>query len=431
MAQPFYLEVAALSQCTATTWPKEFQTKSHLIYSSPATLSFNSPGAEGFGVKRAALTMPESIMLLFSPGCCGRNTSAIGGPDSDYGRRTYYLLLDDTDIVTGRYLQRIVEACEEIVTIATPKPQVIMLCSTCVDALLGTDMQRLCRDAQAATGCHVLAATMYALTREGHLPPMVGVRQTLYSLLEPKPKHADTANILGFFTHLDDTCELYTLLHNSGIKHIYELGRMHSQKAYQAMAQANFNLVLHPEARHAANYLYDTLKIPAIELTRTYQLTKISQQYKLLGQILQVDFNLTPYAHAAQELAEQFSQDFRGASFAVGEGCNAKPFDLALALLRLGCKVPEIFAIPQSQDLAQLKALSQLSPTTRIYSNQHPSMFFYQENQDTPPIDFCIGKAARYYHPNSPGIDFSSEIQPFGFMGLMDLIKQLQTLNTK
>ena len=32
--------------------PNELVSSTHLIYSSPATLAFNSPGAEGFGVKR-------------------------------------------------------------------------------------------------------------------------------------------------------------------------------------------------------------------------------------------------------------------------------------------------------------------------------------------------------------------------------------------
>ena len=35
--------------------PPQMISGKHLIYSSPATLAFNSPGAEGFGVKRAGL----------------------------------------------------------------------------------------------------------------------------------------------------------------------------------------------------------------------------------------------------------------------------------------------------------------------------------------------------------------------------------------
>ncbi len=44
--------------------PDIFQTNNHLIYSSPATLAYNSPGAQGFGVKRAGLSVPESVMLI-------------------------------------------------------------------------------------------------------------------------------------------------------------------------------------------------------------------------------------------------------------------------------------------------------------------------------------------------------------------------------
>ena len=37
---------------------------------------------------------------------------------------------------------------------------------------------------------------------------------------------------------------------------------------YQTMSEANFNLVLHPEARFAAEDFHDRLKIPYIELRR-------------------------------------------------------------------------------------------------------------------------------------------------------------------
>ena len=44
--------------------PSELISGTHLIYNSPASLMFNSPGAEGYGVKRAGLSVPDSVMLL-------------------------------------------------------------------------------------------------------------------------------------------------------------------------------------------------------------------------------------------------------------------------------------------------------------------------------------------------------------------------------
>ena len=92
--------------------PQDMVSSSHLIYSSPATLAFNSPGAEGFGVKRAGLSVPGSVMLIVSPGCCGRNTSSISTMKG-YENRFFYLTMDETDLVTGRHLNRIPKAvCE-------------------------------------------------------------------------------------------------------------------------------------------------------------------------------------------------------------------------------------------------------------------------------------------------------------------------------
>ena len=77
--------------------PPELLSGSGLVYSSPATLAYNSPGAEGFGVKRAGLAVPESVMLIVSPGCCGRNTSIVSSMPQ-YKDRFFYLLMDEADL---------------------------------------------------------------------------------------------------------------------------------------------------------------------------------------------------------------------------------------------------------------------------------------------------------------------------------------------
>ena len=162
----YYCTVEELQKWGRDDIPEQFRSNTHLIYSSPATLAFNSPGAEGFGVKRAGLAIPGSVMLLLAPGCCGRNTtilSELGG----YSERFFYLMMDETDIVTGRHLKKVPQAVEEIYDCLETKPSVVMICLTCVDALLGTDMERICKRAQKAVGIPVLPCYMYALTADG------------------------------------------------------------------------------------------------------------------------------------------------------------------------------------------------------------------------------------------------------------------------
>jgi nitrogenase molybdenum-cofactor synthesis protein NifE len=96
---------------------------------------------------------------------------------------------------------------------------------------------------------------MYALTREGRKPPMVHVRQSIYSLLQPVPKKADSVNILGYFAPLEEDCELRDLLKQIGVKQIREISSCEGFSEFEKMAEANFNLILNPEARPAAGDL--------------------------------------------------------------------------------------------------------------------------------------------------------------------------------
>ena len=48
MQDAFFCTVGELSAMGRENIPPQFISGAHLIYSSPATLAFNSPGAEGF-----------------------------------------------------------------------------------------------------------------------------------------------------------------------------------------------------------------------------------------------------------------------------------------------------------------------------------------------------------------------------------------------
>ncbi|MBQ7457203.1 MAG: hypothetical protein IJS54_06345 [Desulfovibrio sp.] len=415
----FSVSVQTLAATPPKDWPIDFSTKDHLIFSSPATLAFNAPGAEGFGVKRAALSLPNSRMLLFSPGCCGRNTAALGGAASEKSQRMHYLLLDETDIVTGRYVPRIVEACTLLAKRFSP--EVLLLCSTCVDALLGTDMDRLCATVSRETSIPTLSATMYALTREGHEPPMVAIRKTLYSLLRKRPKNPHAALLLGSFTHLQERCELYPLLASIGIDTVYELGRLSSMEAYYRMAEANFSLILHPESRLAAKDLAERLGIASIELTQSYEVEKIHHQYQALGKVLGVPLDDSAWYTQSKEKVQACAHKLAGMRIAIGESGNSEPLGLAVALARMGATVVEIFANPDPSNHPLLDILANISPETRIASNTSPSMLFYTAT----PVDCAIGVDACFYHPEAHHVPDASPLPGFGYQGLNDLLDQI------
>ena len=143
-------------------------------------LHFNGPGAAGFGVKRAAMLLPQSAMLLVAPACCGRH-GTITGAKTGFDDRIFYLQTDERDVVTGSYLKRIPQAAERIVTRTHPKA--LFLCMTCVDALLGTDLNRLSRQLESTLGIPVVACFMDPITRESKNAPMVSVQQAIMRCL--------------------------------------------------------------------------------------------------------------------------------------------------------------------------------------------------------------------------------------------------------
>lgn len=428
MKKAYFCTAEELEQRGKDNLPKQFQSGEHLIYSSPATLAFNSPGAEGFGVKRAGLAVPGSIMLIVAPGCCGRNTSMISSM-KEYNNRFFYLCMDETDIVTGRHLKKIPKAVASICESLEKKPSVVMICITCVDALLGTDMERVCRKAEEKAGLPVRPCYMYALTREGRKPPMVHVRQSLYSLIEPGHKKGNVVNLLGYFSPLVDDCELYTLLQEAGVKTIHEISRCEDFEEYKKMSEANFNLVLHPEARFAAEDFHDRLKIPFIELRRLYQIDKIGSQYQAFGAALGIEFHAEEQKKQAQEAIESFRKVCPDPVFAVGECANADPFELSLALVKYGFKVAEIYGTITGENFIYIRQLKKLSPQTKIFSNMEPTMLYYDPAESG--VTLTIGKDACYYHPNTKGIHWNEERQPFGYAGVRKLFEALELAVTE
>ena len=379
-------------------------------------------------MKRAGLAVPGSIMLIVAPGCCGRNTSMISSM-KEYNNRFFYLCMDETDIVTGRHLKKIPKAVASICESLEKKPSVVMICITCVDALLGTDMERVCRKAEEKAGLPVRPCYMYALTREGRKPPMVHVRQSLYSLLEPGHKKGNVVNLLGYFSPLVDDCELYTLLQEAGVKTIHEISRCEDFEEYKKMSEANFNLVLHPEARFVAEDFHDRLKIPFIELRRLYQIDKIGSQYQAFGAALGIEFHAEEQKKQAQEAIESFRKVCPDPVFAVGECANADPFELSLALVKYGFKVAEIYGTITEENFIYIRQLKKLSRQTKIFSNMEPTMLYYDPAESG--VTLTIGKDACYYHPNTKGIHWNEERQPFGYAGVRRLFEALELAVTE
>ena len=100
---------------------------------------------------------------------------------------------------------------------------------------------------------------------------------------------------------------------------MHEISRCKNYEEYQTMAEANFNLVLHPEARFAAEDFHEKLQIPFIELRRLYQIDKITKQYQALGKVLGIPFEDKEAERTALDAVERLKAAKPDAIFAIGE----------------------------------------------------------------------------------------------------------------
>lgn len=442
--EAYFITIAELARRGSKNIPDEAKTTEHLVYSSPATLAYNSPGAQGFGVKRAGLAIPESVELVISPACCGRNSTIEGGL-ADFSQKIFFLRMDETDLVTGRHLTKIPDAVREIANFYKPRPKVVVLCVTCADALLGTDMERVCRRAEEQNqGIRVIPTYMYALTRESIKPPMVAVRRSIYSLLTNGRNEKDTGscadfdksrrktdsslpavNLLGFFAPLLDSCELYPLLRQFGYDKINEISRCKTFEEYKTLGEANLNIVLHPESLLAVEDLRQRLGTGYVELKRLYQADKIHRQYELFAAALGKKEDDGKFYDAARERVHKFKEKFSGASFSFGQTLNGNPFEMALAFARYGFRVDAVFSNLTEDAYPYIRQLADITPDTRLYLPAHPTMLNYKN--DCVKSDFSVGRDAVYYLPDSANAAWNSERQPFGFDGLVKLLDTLDT----
>lgn len=418
----YSITIGELAELGSNRIPEAFIPACHLIYSSPATLSYNSPGAIGFGVKRAALTIPESIMLLVSPSACGRN-STIMSIEEGYADKMFYLLMDETDLVTGRHLKKISEAIKKAVETACPKPKSVIICLTCVDALLGTDLERVCRNSEKETGVKVIPSYMYALEREGRKPPMTAIRETIYSLVERKQIDPNTINLLGYFSPVNEKSDLHVLLKKAGIKNIQEVSKMETMDEYEELGKANFNLVLDPESNYAAESMKKRLGIPYIEFHRLYDPEKIHRQYQLFAHAVGIEIDDYELYNDTLKKWKKFGKEHKGLTISIGEMTNGNPYEMAAAFSNNGIKVDSIFSNLTEDDFPFVEKLAKISPETKVFTGTEPSMLHYR---DTKITDLSIGKDAAIYCPSSKHVEWFREEQPFGYQAVNDLIDEME-----
>ena len=310
---------------------EEKQNKSVPLFGG-CWLHYNGPGSSGFGVKRTAMLLPESAMLMVGPMGCSRSGTVVA-EKYGFAHRMFYLHLDDRSISLGSYLKKIPEAVQYIKDLGQFKA--VLICMTCLDALLGTDLAGLGKKISRQVGIPVTTTFMDPIVRDGNYGPMVQVRQAITNCFTAQEKASESnnaINLLGTFAPLEKESELFALLEGVGIKEIKTVAGCGSFEQLQKMGSSRANIVVHPQAAACGADLEKRLGMPYIKLYTSYVPEKIEENYMKLGSSLGVDIECGKLRKAAEKAIKEFAQKYSGKKIAVGEAVCGNPFDIALML---------------------------------------------------------------------------------------------------
>ena len=240
------------------------------------------------GIYPMLARIPGVQLLFLGPQACTRH--GLISTLQELHRKMAFLCLTETEVVTGRYLDKTAEAAGELVR--RRKASSLLLITCCQNALVGTDYDRLITRIQGELGLpvkylEVNRLQMYA-RRKGALMSRP-TEQLIYDFLLPREKSARPwVNLIGPPGVRGDG-ETAAFLQMAGAERVYTIDRCGDFAGYQDMAGAHLNVALTRSGEETARYLEEKLGIPWLPLNAGYDEELLARQYMDLGAFLGCD----------------------------------------------------------------------------------------------------------------------------------------------
>ena len=390
------------------------------------TLHYSSPAHGDWGVVRTAMLVPESYQLFVCPFACGRH-GAIGACFQNLKHRLSYLYLQEADIVSGSYEELIPDAVDELLAALTVQPKALMIFVSCLDDLLGTDHEAILtvlRDRHPEVRfvfCH-----MNPISLDSKLPPPVNVQLKMYGLLEAQSgAKAQRVNFIGNMVPVDEQSELYGVLKSLGISQTCHISQYATFEQWQEMAQSQLNIVLLPPGLKASQDMEKRLQIPYLSLTVSYDPDAILLSYEQLAAALgkKLEIDLSGYYEQAVQALQETAEKLSGVEIVLDGSCSARPFSLAVTLLKYGFSVTEVMADAAGSDSEGLRRLTADYPQVALSQPQHHATVLF--NRRRPEV-LAIGFDAGYITGAKHVVGLASDEALFGFWGVRQLMAMLQ-----
>ena len=385
------------------------------------TLLYSSPSHGDWGIVRIAAQVPESQILFVCPFACGRH-GALGAMQHGFKDRVSYLYIDQEDIIAG-YDALIEQAVDEL--LARRSPRAVYIYVSCLDDLIGTDLDSLClRLDRAHPGLPFRAGHMNPITLESKSPPMMTTMRAMFDFLAPREDRDAGVNLIANLEPIAPECELFDALRALGAQPVRHITDFDTFEGYQQMAKSAKNLVLAPYGALAAEAMRKKHGMPYCMLPVTYDLEQIDAQYAQIAQFLGGTLpDMGMCRRRAEEAMRRAREALSGRPVWITAGSVAKPFALARALSRAGFAVGAVVAqtvLPIDRE--GYDWLCESAPQIRVYQPQHARLIDFDHRD---PEAVAIGFDAAYIAGTEHVAPVAMDAGLFGYDGVVRLMDEL------
>ena len=399
------------------------------------TLCYSSPAHGGWGMVRVGMSVPESFQIFFSPPACGRH-GAVSAVFHKFRNRLAYYFLDEKDVVSGGYEQQIFKVVDVVLKRLEKKPKAMLLFVTCIDDLMGTDLEALTLELnERFSNIDFVFCHMNPIREDSKLPPGQNIQHQIYTLLKKKNLKNDSINCIGNLLPIDKECEIYTVLKCMGIDNVNHIMKCNNYNDFQDMASSKYNFLIEPNGLAAVNMMEKDLGIPYEDMCVSFDLNIIDKQYEKMLELfsekiseknrLEINGILSNMKLQAYQEIEKTKELIGDLPIYIDLSAIMRPYQLAWFLYKNGFNIKGIFSEkPSKAEHEAWKNIINNCPDIKIMTPQNPKTMLRNDEMENA---LSIGFEAAYITQSKYVLNLFNDEGMFGYYGVIKLMKMIRS----
>ncbi len=358
-------------------------------------LEYAAPARGVWNIVHTGMLIPQAHQIFVCAAGCLRGVVLTA---AEMGAQDRFSTIEvrENNVLRGDMEELILDGVDDILGKLPKKPPAVLVYTSCIHHFMSCDLGRVFAELRrrhpdiAFTDCY-----MDPIMRKTAVTPDEHMRMQLYSLLNPRPRDAHTADILGNDFLTDEDSELYDVLRRAGVR-VLDITRLSSYEEYQEMAAASLYITTCPSAQAGGDALARRLGGRHLSLPACWGDEETEEGLRLLEETLGLrhEDRTKNRASARAALAEALAE-IGDTPIELDYTAHPRPLGLARRLLEAGFAVRRVYLDTISAaEKRDFEALRASAPELLLCPTVSPGMRV-RPREDADVL--AIGQKAAYF----------------------------------